>query len=77
VSPVEVFGLLAIAIMIASYAAEHRHSIMIAIFAVGCALAAIYAFLIGSYPFMIAEGVWAVIAIFRWRRKRSEIGVCP
>ncbi|MHA1524252.1 MAG: hypothetical protein ACTSY1_07565 [Alphaproteobacteria bacterium] len=64
---IETFGIAAIVIMVASYAMEKRHPIYIAIFAVGCALAAVYAYLIGSYPFLAAESVWSVIAFFRWR----------
>ena len=66
-TPIEYFGLCAITIMVASYALEHRHHIYIGIFAFGCALAAFYAFLIGSYPFLIAESLWAVIALRRWQ----------
>jgi hypothetical protein len=65
--PIEIFGLAAIIIMVASYAFEKRGAQFIAIFATGCMLAAVYAYLIGSYPFMIAEGIWAVIAARRWR----------
>ena len=65
-SPTEMLGLVAIVIMVGSYALEKRAPIFIAIFALGCALAAIYAFLIQSYPFLIAEGLWSVIAARRW-----------
>lgn len=63
---VELFGIAAITIMVISYALESRGKIFVAIFAVGCAMAAIYAWMIGSYPFLIAEGIWAVIALWRW-----------
>lgn len=71
-SGTEAFGILAIVIMVVSYALEKRSPVFIASFAVGCALAATYAFLIKSYPFLIAEGVWAVIAAIRWRQSRSD-----
>ncbi len=73
VPAIEALGLVAIAIMVASYALEHVHYLLIAIFAIGCALAALYAYLIGSYPFLIAEGIWAVIAFRRWRRAATRI----
>ena len=63
---VEGLGLVAIIIMVVSYALERRGRAYIAAFAVGCALAAIYACLIRSYPFMLAEGLWSVIAMRRW-----------
>ena len=64
---IEVLGIVAVTTMVLSYALEARHPAFIAIFAVGCALAAAYALLIGSYPFLIAEGIWAIIAFRRWR----------
>ena len=63
---VELFGIAAITIMVISYALEDRGKIFVVIFAVGCAMAAVYAWMIGSYPFLIAEGIWAVIAFWRW-----------
>ncbi len=64
---IEALGIAAITIMVASYALENRNPVFIAIFAGGCALAAVYALLIGSIPFLIAEGIWSVIAFRRWR----------
>lgn len=69
---VEVFGTIAIFIMVVSYALEKRRPVFVAVFAAGCALAAIYAFLIHSWPFVIAEGVWAVVALRRWREARRS-----
>lgn len=63
---VEILGTVAIATMVASYALERRGTFFIAIFAAGCALAAVYAYMIQSYPFLIAEGIWAVVAAHRW-----------
>jgi len=71
-TPIEYFGLCAITIMVGSYALEHRRHIYICIFAFGCALAAVYAFLIGSYPFLIAKSLWAIIALKRWQVTRGK-----
>ncbi len=65
---VEAFGVVAISIMVASYALEKRSPIYIATFALGCALAAGYAYLLESYPFFVAEILWAGIAVARFRR---------
>ena len=65
---IEALGVIAITIMVASYALEERHSCWVLVFSFGCALAALYALLIGSLPFLVAEGIWAVIAFTRWRR---------
>jgi predicted ATP-dependent Lon-type protease len=71
-SGTEALGVFAIVIMVGSYALEKRSPVFIASFAVGCALAATYALLIKSYPFLIAEGIWAVIAANRWRQSRAN-----
>jgi hypothetical protein len=72
-SPTEIFGICAITVMVAAYAFEGRHHMMILLFATGCAGAAFYALLIGSYPFMIAEAIWAFIAFWRWRKIRYKV----
>ena len=64
---VETLGIIAITIMVTSYALEKRAPFYIAAFALGCALAAVYAYFIRSYPFLVAESIWAVIAFLRWR----------
>ena len=65
---IEQLGLVAVTIMVGAYALERRHRHFILIFAIGCALAALYAWLIGSLPFVIAEGLWSLIALNRWRQ---------
>lgn len=67
----ETLGIVAIVVMVGSYALESRSSIFIATFAIGCAMAAFYAWLIGSVPFLIAEGIWALIAARRWYLART------
>ena len=67
----ETLGIVAIVVMVGSYALESRSSIFIATFAIGCAMAAFYAWLIGSVPFLIAEGIWALIAARRWYLVRT------
>ena len=70
---VELLGIVAVFIMVSAYALEERAPVFIAIFSAGCAMAATYAFLLGSIPFLIAEGIWAVIAFQRWRRASRVI----
>ena len=70
-TPVEAFGLFAVVIMVASYALERRSHWLVLSFAAGCALAAIYAALIGSLAFMVAESIWAIIALNRWNTVRN------
>ncbi|MGH1329614.1 MAG: hypothetical protein ACRBBK_01920 [Paracoccaceae bacterium] len=68
---IDQLGIIAVVIMVGAYAVEARHAIFVLIFAAGCALAATYAWLIGSTPFFIAEGIWALIALSRWIRMRK------
>lgn len=66
---IEIFGLLAVCAMVTFYALESRGPAMTLAFACACAAASLYAFWIASYPFMLAEGIWAVIAARKWRRR--------
>jgi len=68
----EALGIIAVAIMVVSYALEAQGRIFIALFAVGCAMASLYAFLIGSIPFLVAEGLWAIIATRRWYLAKTD-----
>ena len=74
--PVEILGIVAIATMVVCYALEKRGTVFIAAFAAGCALAALYAYLIGSYPFLVAEAIWAVVAARRWQVARRLAQRC-
>lgn len=70
-STLEILGIVAVVIMVVSYAVEDFSPFFVLLFAAGCALAAFYALLIGAIPFLIAETVWAVIALRRWHRRRE------
>ena len=62
------FGLFAVVAMLLSYALEARSPWFILAFAGACALASIYGFLQGAWPFGIVEAIWSVVAVRRWRR---------
>lgn len=64
---IELFGLLAVTVMVVSYALEKRASSYVLTFAIACAAAASYAVLIRSWPFAGVEAIWCVIAVRRWR----------
>jgi hypothetical protein len=70
-SATELFGIAAVAVMVVSYALEERGSAYVLVFALSCAAAATYAILIRSWPFAVAESIWAAIAVRRWWRRRS------
>jgi hypothetical protein len=62
------FGLLAVTAMLIFYALEDRNPGFILAFAGACALASIYAFLQGAWPFGVIESIWAGVAVWRWRK---------
>lgn len=63
------FGLMAVSAMLLCYALEDRSPCWVLAFAGSCALASIYGFLQGAWPFGLVEAVWAVVAGMRWRRR--------
>jgi hypothetical protein len=73
------FGFAAVATMLVTYALEDRHAGFVAAFAVACAAAATYGFLIEAWPFAAVEVVWALVALRRWwgRRGASHGGARP
>jgi hypothetical protein len=69
----QLFGLLAVAAMLVFYALEDSSAWFVLAFAAACALASVYGFLQGAWPFGVIEAIWAVIAVRRWRtRIRSK-----
>jgi hypothetical protein len=68
-SALTLFGLFAVTAMLAFYALEERDPLYVLGFAAACVLGSIYGFLQGAWPFGIVEGVWAAVAVRRWRMK--------
>ena len=60
------FGLLAVSLMLVTYALESRSNWYVLAFAVACALGSVYGFLQGAWPFGLVEGVWSGVAVRRW-----------
>jgi hypothetical protein len=67
-NPLTLFGLLAVIAMLICYALEARSHWFILAFAGSCALGSIYGFLQGAWPFGVAEAIWSMVALRRWRR---------
>jgi len=61
------FGLFAVTAMLVTYAFEDRSAWFVFAFAGACALASIYGFLQGAWPFGAIEAIWSLIAFRRWR----------
>jgi hypothetical protein len=65
------FGLMAVTAMLIFYALEdHSHWFVLA-FAAACLLGSVYGFLQGAWPFGLVEAIWALIAVWRWRKRRA------
>jgi hypothetical protein len=65
------FGLLAVTAMLVFYAFEDRSHWFVLAFAAACALASVYGFLQGAWPFGVVEAVWAGVAVHRWRSRST------
>ena len=65
------FGLAAVSLMLVCYALEERHHLYVLGFAAACALASLYGFLQGAWPFGLVELVFAAVAFERWRRRST------
>ena len=74
-TPLNLFGLVAVTAMLVCYACERRSPWFIVAFAAACWAGSIYGFLQGAWPFGIVEGIWGIVAIRRWREARRSVGV--
>ncbi len=60
------FGLIAVSLMLVTYALEARSHWFVLAFGGACALGSAYGFLQGAWPFGVVEAIWAVVALKRW-----------
>jgi 4-amino-4-deoxy-L-arabinose transferase-like glycosyltransferase len=65
------FGLVAVTLMLVTYALEQRSPWYILAFAAACGLGSAYGFLQGAWPFGVVEAIWAGVALRRWHRART------
>ncbi len=63
-------GLFAVTAMMVCYALEGRSSWFTLAFAVSCWLGSAYGFLQGAWPFGVAEAIWGIVALNKWRNIR-------
>lgn len=68
----DVWGFASVAVMASAYALERRSALAVLFFALASASASGYAVAIESWPFASVEAVWALIALQRWRSRRTE-----
>jgi hypothetical protein len=65
------FGLAAVTAMLLFYALEDRSAHFILAFAGACAAGSVYGFLQGAWPFGVIEAIWALVAVWRWRKRAA------
>ena len=65
-----IFGLVAVTLMLVTYALEQRSPLYILAFAGACGLGSAYGFLQGAWPFGVVEAIWAGVALRRWQRAK-------
>ncbi|MCC6983775.1 MAG: hypothetical protein IT535_10935 [Bauldia sp.] len=65
------FGVLAVTLMLLTYALENRSHWFVLGFAGACALGSAYGFLQGAWPFGVVEAIWALVAFRRWQTRLS------
>jgi hypothetical protein len=68
------FGLVAVTLMLVTYALEARSHWYVLAFAAACGLGSAYGFLQGAWPFGVVEAIWAAVALRRWLRVRMPTG---
>ncbi|HUZ11926.1 MAG TPA: hypothetical protein VMU93_03620 [Caulobacteraceae bacterium] len=69
--PLTLFGLVAVTAMLVCYALEPRSRRWTLAFAAACWAGSLYGFLQGAWPFGLVEAAWGVVALRRWRIRRS------
>ena len=68
-SPLNLFGLIAITLMMLFYWLEDRRAVFTLLFAASCLASSAYGWHAGTWPFGIVELVWAGVAFARWYRR--------
>jgi hypothetical protein len=73
-SGLDLFGLLAVTLMLVFYTLEPPSRWYVLGFAAACGMGSAYGFLQGAWPFGIVEAIWAVVALRRFRTPRPFLG---
>ena len=69
-----IFGSIAVAAMLLTYALEARSSWFVLAFAGACVASAVYGVMIEAWPFAGIEAVWSAVAVRRWWRRAYAAG---
>ena len=71
-SMLTVFGSVAVSVMLLAYWLEPRSKWFVLLFAGGSAATAAYSGLAEVYPITVIEGLWALVALQRFAKRRRE-----
>jgi len=66
------FSVSVLTFMMLMYALERRGPRFTLAFACGCALASVYGFLSGAWPFGVVEAIWAGVALRRFSNRNAK-----
>ena len=69
---ITIFGLVAVSLMLITYALETRSAWFVLAFAIACALGSAYGFLQGAWPFGLVEAIWALVALRRFALRQQK-----
>ena len=69
---ITIFGLVAVSLMLITYALETRSAWFVLAFAIACALGSTYGFLQGAWPFGLVEAIWALVALRRFALRQQK-----
>ena len=68
-TPLTLFGVLAVTAMLVFYALEERGRVFVLMFAAACAASSVYGFRQGAWPFGIVEAIWTGVTLRRWHAR--------
>ena len=71
------YGLLAVTLMLVTYALESRSAWFTLAFAGSCVLGSSYGFLQGAWPFGLVEAIWSLVALRKWWKVRAIASSVP
>ncbi len=66
------FGLLAVTLMLVTYALEGKSHWYTLAFAFACVMGSAYGFLQGAWPFGLVEAIWSLVALRKWQRRVTD-----
>lgn len=65
-TPLTIFGAVAVGAMLVFYALEARAPVLVLAFAGACLASSAYGFAQGAWPFGVVELIWSGVALRRW-----------